>query len=188
MVTDDRADAHAAGLLDAGHPGTSGVVPRRSRSVDAVRRRRRDAGGAAVARAGLQTGRRQRRRTNTGGMGAYAPLPWLPDELTEQIVSEIIKPVGGRWSTAVARSAASYAACEMTSAGPAVVEFDCRFGDRSAGRTTPLYWTPTRTAASRRGNGQTCRTACTAVASPGATVAVRCWRLENYPAGRGSAT
>ncbi|EUA23529.1 phosphoribosylglycinamide synthetase, ATP-grasp domain protein [Mycobacterium xenopi 4042] len=30
---------------------------------------------------------------NTGGMGAYAPLPWLPRETYQQIVSEIVEPV-----------------------------------------------------------------------------------------------
>src|SRR5262249_62135682 len=30
---------------------------------------------------------------NTGGMGAYAPLPWLADEVVEQIVNEVVKPV-----------------------------------------------------------------------------------------------
>src|SRR4029078_8103829 len=30
---------------------------------------------------------------NTGGMGAYAPLAWLPDEVANQIVNDIVKPV-----------------------------------------------------------------------------------------------
>ena len=30
---------------------------------------------------------------NTGGMGAYTPLPWLPDEMVTQIVDDVVKPV-----------------------------------------------------------------------------------------------
>ena len=30
---------------------------------------------------------------NTGGMGAYAPLPWLPGDAHRRIVGEIVKPV-----------------------------------------------------------------------------------------------
>ncbi len=68
---------------------------------------------------------------NTGGMGAYAPLPWLPDELTAQIVDRHRRnPLPPSWCAAAARSAALlYAGLAITSSGPAVVEFNCRFGD-----------------------------------------------------------
>ena len=41
---------------------------------------------------------------NTGGMGAYTPLPWLPDEMVTQIVDDVVKPVAagvGRTRVAV---------------------------------------------------------------------------------------
>ncbi len=67
---------------------------------------------------------------NTGGMGAYAPLPWLPAEVTATIVNEIVKPVAAEM---VARgcpfSGLLYAGLALTSNGPSVVEFNCRFGD-----------------------------------------------------------
>ena len=67
---------------------------------------------------------------NTGGMGAYAPLPWLPDDVTEQIVNDIVKPVAAELvSRGSSFSGLLYAGLAITSKGPAVVEFNCRFGD-----------------------------------------------------------
>jgi phosphoribosylamine--glycine ligase len=67
---------------------------------------------------------------NTGGMGAYAPLPWLPDDVYRGIVSGIVEPVAAEM---VRRGSAFcgllYVGLAMTAKGPAVVEFNCRFGD-----------------------------------------------------------
>jgi phosphoribosylamine---glycine ligase len=67
---------------------------------------------------------------NTGGMGAYAPLPWAPEGLVEDVVDTIVRPV----ATEMARrgtpfSGLLYAGLALTSSGPQVVEFNCRFGD-----------------------------------------------------------
>ncbi|MBS4727636.1 phosphoribosylamine--glycine ligase [Mycobacterium sp. SM1] len=67
---------------------------------------------------------------NTGGMGAYAPVPWLPAELRHEIVSEIVEPV----TAELARRGSPfcgllYAGLAITKNGPAVLEFNCRFGD-----------------------------------------------------------
>jgi phosphoribosylamine--glycine ligase len=63
-------------------------------------------------------------------MGAYAPLPWLPDEVTTQIVDDIVKPVAAELvRRGSAFSGLLYAGLAITSRGPAVVEFNCRFGD-----------------------------------------------------------
>jgi phosphoribosylamine--glycine ligase len=67
---------------------------------------------------------------NTGGMGAYTPLPWLPAEVLTQIVDEVVKPVAAELvSRGSAFSGLLYAGLAITSSGPAVVEFNCRFGD-----------------------------------------------------------
>ncbi|MFI2335826.1 phosphoribosylamine--glycine ligase [Nocardia rhamnosiphila] len=67
---------------------------------------------------------------NTGGMGAYTPLPWLPDGTVEQIVDEVVAPVAAELvRRGVAFSGLLYAGLAMGTAGPAVVEFNCRFGD-----------------------------------------------------------
>lgn len=131
VVTADRdiARAHAADLLESGHPvllesfldgpevslfcvvdGTT-VLPLLP-AQDFKRVGDGDAG------------------SNTGGMGAYAPLPWLPAELTAQIVREIIEPVAAELvRRGSGFSGLLYAGLAMTSGGPAVVEFNCRFGD-----------------------------------------------------------
>jgi phosphoribosylamine--glycine ligase len=63
-------------------------------------------------------------------MGAYAPLPWLPDDVYRGIVSGIVEPVAAEM---VRRGSAFcgllYVGLAMTAKGPAVVEFNCRFGD-----------------------------------------------------------
>lgn len=67
---------------------------------------------------------------NTGGMGAYSPLPWLPEEATQRIVEEVAQPV----VTEMARRGTPfrgllYCGLAMTSKGIRVVEFNVRFGD-----------------------------------------------------------
>src|SRR6476661_85654 len=67
---------------------------------------------------------------NTGGMGAYAPLAWLPDEVANQIVNDIVKPVAAEMvNRGSSFSGLLYAGLAITSTGPSVVEFNCRFGD-----------------------------------------------------------
>lgn len=80
---------------------------------------------------------------NTGGMGAYTPLPWLPAAVVNQIVDEVVKPV----ATELVRRDSSfsgllYAGLAITSQGPAVVEFNCRFGDPETQAVLALLETP----------------------------------------------
>ena len=80
---------------------------------------------------------------NTGGMGAYAPLPWLPEELPELVVSTIAGPT----VTELARRGAPFAGLlyvglAITPAGPRVVEFNARFGDPETQVVLPLLETP----------------------------------------------
>jgi phosphoribosylamine---glycine ligase len=67
---------------------------------------------------------------NTGGMGAYAPLPWAPADLAEDAMDRVIRPA----VDAMARRGTPYrgllyAGLALTAAGPRVVEFNARFGD-----------------------------------------------------------
>ncbi len=67
---------------------------------------------------------------NTGGMGAYAPLPWASPELADELVEKVVAPVAAelvRRDTPF--SGLLYAGLVLTAAGPAVIEFNCRFGD-----------------------------------------------------------
>jgi len=67
---------------------------------------------------------------NTGGMGAYTPLPWLPPETVTEIVEDVVKPVAAEMvRRGVPFSGLLYAGLAIGQAGPAVVEFNCRFGD-----------------------------------------------------------
>lgn len=67
---------------------------------------------------------------NTGGMGAYTPLPWLPEETLTAIVDDVVKPVAAEMvRRGVPFSGLLYAGLAVGQAGPAVIEFNCRFGD-----------------------------------------------------------
>ena len=67
---------------------------------------------------------------NTGGMGAYTPLPWLSQEVRAGIVRDVVEPVAAELARrGCPFSGLLYAGLAMTAAGPAVVEFNCRFGD-----------------------------------------------------------
>ena len=67
---------------------------------------------------------------NTGGMGAYAPLPWLPESVYAGIVHDIVEPVAAELvDRGCPFTGLLYAGLAITAKGPAVVEFNCRFGD-----------------------------------------------------------
>jgi len=67
---------------------------------------------------------------NTGGMGAYAPLPWAPPDLAEQTMAEVIEPaVAAMRRRGTPYQGLLYAGLALTSAGLRVVEFNARFGD-----------------------------------------------------------
>ncbi|HZC99165.1 MAG TPA: phosphoribosylamine--glycine ligase [Actinomycetes bacterium] len=89
------------------------------------------------------------RGPNTGGMGAYSPLPDFPESLVDEVRRTILEPTvaelaarGGRYQGLL------YAGLALTSQGPKVVEFNCRFGDpeaqvvvpRLASDLTDLLW------------------------------------------------
>jgi phosphoribosylamine---glycine ligase len=67
---------------------------------------------------------------NTGGMGAYTPLPWSPDDLVEEVGARVLQPavdvLAGRGTPFVGLL---YAGLALTSRGVRVVEFNARFGD-----------------------------------------------------------
>lgn len=80
---------------------------------------------------------------NTGGMGAYAPLPWAPENLVDDLVERVVQPVADEL---VARGAPFsgllYAGLALTSEGPQVIEFNCRFGDPETQVVLALLRTP----------------------------------------------
>jgi phosphoribosylamine---glycine ligase len=96
---------------------------------------------------------------NTGGMGAYSPLPDFPADLVARVRAAILEPTVAE----LARRGAPYqgllyAGLALTKQGPKVIEFNCRFGDpetqvvlpRLDGSLAGLLWA----AASGRLEGQ----------------------------------
>ncbi len=80
---------------------------------------------------------------NTGGMGAYAPLPWLPADVTAAIVRDVVEPVAAEMvRRGCPFSGLLYAGLAITSAGPSVVEFNCRFGDPETQAVLALLESP----------------------------------------------
>lgn len=67
---------------------------------------------------------------NTGGMGAYAPLPWAPDTLVSDIMREVAEPTLAEMSSrGIPFQGVLYCGLALTSRGIRVVEFNARFGD-----------------------------------------------------------
>ncbi|HKR48685.1 MAG TPA: phosphoribosylamine--glycine ligase [Pseudonocardiaceae bacterium] len=80
---------------------------------------------------------------NTGGMGAYAPLPWAPESLVTDVVTGIVQPVVDELAQrGVPFSGLLYAGLVLTADGPQVIEFNCRFGDPETQAVLALLRTP----------------------------------------------
>lgn len=82
---------------------------------------------------------------NTGGMGAYAPLPWLtqPRRFADEVVERMVAPVTDELARRDSPfSGLLYAGLALTSAGPQVIEFNCRFGDPETQAVLALLRTP----------------------------------------------
>ncbi len=144
VVTADRAAAreHAAELLESGHPVLlesflDGPEVSLFCLVDAV---------TVVPLLPAQDFKRVGEGDtgpNTGGMGAYAPLPWLPEDTVAAIVHDVVEPVAAEMvRRGCPFSGLLYAGLAITSQGPAVVEFNCRFGDPETQAVLALLESP----------------------------------------------
>jgi phosphoribosylamine--glycine ligase len=80
---------------------------------------------------------------NTGGMGAYAPLPWAPAGLVEDVLARIVRPTVAELARRGAPFAGLlYTGLVLTATGPRVIEFNARFGDPETQVVLPLLETP----------------------------------------------
>ena len=80
---------------------------------------------------------------NTGGMGAYAPLPWLPEDGVQTIVDTIARPVAEEMvRRGTPYQGLLYVGAAWGPEGPAVVEFNARFGDPETQAVLSLLETP----------------------------------------------
>ncbi len=67
---------------------------------------------------------------NTGGMGAYSPLPWADPKLVDEVVQTVLQPtVDEMRRRGTPFSGLLYAGLAITSRGVRVIEFNARFGD-----------------------------------------------------------
>jgi phosphoribosylamine---glycine ligase len=67
---------------------------------------------------------------NTGGMGAYTPLPWAPRDLVDDLLERVVSPtVAELHRRGTPYTGVLYAGLALTSRGVRVVEFNARFGD-----------------------------------------------------------
>lgn len=67
---------------------------------------------------------------NTGGMGAYSPLPWAPNDLVAEVTDRILQPMIDEMRRQGAPFVGLlYAGLALTERGVRVVEFNARFGD-----------------------------------------------------------
>ncbi len=144
VVTPERgvARAHAAGLLEAGHPVLlesylDGPEVSLFCVVD---------GKTVVPLLPAQDFKRVGEGDtgpNTGGMGAYAPLPWLPDDVYREVVSSVAEPVAAELvQRGCPFSGLLYVGLAITANGPAVIEFNCRFGDPETQAVLALLESP----------------------------------------------
>ncbi|RBY80397.1 phosphoribosylamine--glycine ligase [Blastococcus sp. TF02-09] len=80
---------------------------------------------------------------NTGGMGAYAPLPWAPAGLVDEVLAAVLQPTVDEMARrGEPFSGLLYAGLALTSRGVRVVEFNARFGDPETQVVLPLLATP----------------------------------------------
>lgn len=67
---------------------------------------------------------------NTGGMGAYSPLPWAPDDLVDEVLDSVARPTIAEMARrGTPFVGVLYVGLALTSKGLKVVEFNARFGD-----------------------------------------------------------
>lgn len=79
------------------------------------------------------------RGKNTGGMGAYAPAPIMTVELLRKVEEQVIRPtLEGMKAEGTPYRGCLYVGLMITSAGPKVLEYNCRFGDPETQAVIPL--------------------------------------------------
>lgn len=92
---------------------------------------------------------------NTGGMGAYSPLPWAPDGLVEEVVRTVAQPVVDEMARrGIPFTGVLYCGLALTRRGVRVIEFNVRFGDPETQAVLARLATPLATLLSAAANGE----------------------------------
>ncbi len=77
---------------------------------------------------------------NTGGMGAFAPVPWVDQALNQQIIDDIVAPVAKELvNQGTPFTGIIYTGIILTATGPKVIEFNTRLGDPETQILLPLF-------------------------------------------------
>jgi phosphoribosylamine--glycine ligase len=80
---------------------------------------------------------------NTGGMGAYSPLPWLPEGFVAEVIERVAQPVVSQLAEEQTPFIGLlYCGLIVTSRGLRVIEFNARFGDPETQVVLPRLKTP----------------------------------------------
>jgi phosphoribosylamine---glycine ligase len=80
---------------------------------------------------------------NTGGMGAYAPLPWAPPALVDDVMTRVVHPTLAELRRrGMPFVGLLYVGLALTAGGPKVIEFNARFGDPETQAVLELLETP----------------------------------------------
>ncbi len=112
------------------------------------------------------------RGPNTGGMGAYTPLPWAPAALVEEVTESVLEPTVREMARRGTPFAGLlYAGLALTSRGVRVVEFNARFGDPETQPLMALLDSPLGALLKGAADGTLCEVAPPSW-KPGAAVAV----------------
>ncbi len=83
---------------------------------------------------------------NTGGMGAYSPLPWAPSDIIEDTYKQVLAPMIAEMSArGTPFVGLLYAGLSLTNHGTRVIEFNARFGDPETQVLIPRLKTPLAT-------------------------------------------
>ncbi len=118
---------------------------------------------------------------NTGGMGSYAPLPWLPADTVDTVMAQVVHPTLARMrELGTPFAGLLYVGLALTAAGPRVVEFNARFGDPETEVVLPLFDGPLAQVLLAAATGQLAQAPAVGL-RPGACVGV-VLASQGYPA------
>lgn len=137
----DEAEAAIRSLLDDATPGATLVLEERlaGREVSAFALVSGDAVMPLAAACDYKRLGDDDVGPNTGGMGAYAPVPWFGVRELEDVTASVFEPIAWRMDRdGIPYRGVLYAGLMLTDQGPMVLEFNARFGDPEAQVLLPL--------------------------------------------------
>jgi phosphoribosylamine--glycine ligase len=137
----DEAEAAIRSLLDDATPGATLVLEERlaGREVSAFALVSGDAVVPLAAACDYKRLGDNDGGPNTGGMGAYAPVPWFGVRELEDVTASVFEPIAWRMDRdGIPYRGVLYAGLMLTDDGPMVLEFNARFGDPEAQVLLPM--------------------------------------------------